>query len=222
MIRLTNQVNESLIIFRSNVGYYKPRKNGVCGWEKHPVALLWKGHELQLAKYSLEVAKEWLYNRPLNKGRPVESLDIRRKTVSRWTTLIEELQERNFPDTLPSLIGEEDFHSAFRAALLHKEICRLTFQKFKQGEYPDHAVIRNKLPHKTSWKRHDYEEIWKYFGKPSPIWYAQFNWTEEPTDKLIFYTEDRYTIFQDRKTRQEANPMQPWLNKEKRKNVVKT
>jgi hypothetical protein len=209
-------MNEALVIFRSNIGYYSPRKNGARGWEHHPVAILWKGHELQLAKYGKELAREFLYNRPLAQQRSTESLESRRLAFSNWTKLINELEERNFPDTLPSLIGEEDFHSAFRASLLYKEHRGLTYKKFKQGSYPNHAIIRALPPHIKNWKRQDFELVWQHFGKPELVWYSKFGWTEEPDDRNVFYSEDRKTIFQDRTERQTANPIQPWYKKKEK------
>lgn len=187
--RINSQINEALVLVRSLTGVYKRNpKTGVCGWENHTVAKLWKGHELQLAKYGLAFAKEYLVNRNVPSA---ESLEKRKTRYRMWQGLIEEMERLEFEDTLPSLIGDEEFHSAFRSLLMYKECQQLTFKKWKRGEYGDHASTRYLLPRKSSWKRAYYETIWEFFGKPEPVWYGQWGWTEEPDDMKVFYTEDR-------------------------------
>ena len=57
--RLVNQVNEALIIYRSNTRYYKPRKNGSPGgWWNHPATKMWRGHDEALLYYRNAMIQE--------------------------------------------------------------------------------------------------------------------------------------------------------------------
>lgn len=209
-VRLNSQINEILVIIRSLTGVYDPNpRTGISGWAEHTVAKLWKGHELQLSRFALACSKELLLNRDLPKSGAAESLKKRKARVVNWQDFIEQMELRGCSDTLPLLIGDEDFHSAFRALLLYKDIQAETFRKWKRGGYPDHAVTRTLPPAKRAWKREFYENIWEFFGRPDPDWYGQWGWTEEPTDMLVFYTEDKIPQMQKEKQRKKDKPMQP-------------
>lgn len=131
--------------------------------------------------------------------------------------MIEELIDKNMPDTPPSLVGEEDFHSAFRALLLYKDLQSATYRKWKQGGYPDHAVTRNLPPKKSSWKRDYYIAVWEFFGRPEFLWYGQWGWAEEPDDMKIFYTEDRIPQMQKELERKKKKPFTPFLVEARKK-----
>lgn len=189
--RLNSQYNEIVVVLRSLSRVYdiKP-STGYSGFENHTVAKFWKGHELALAKLLYAITDEYV-KRPLGAKNPAEALTSRKKRRQQARDLVEYLEDHDWPEDNPSLVGEEEFHSAFRAFLLYKDIQNVTFTQWKRGKYPDHAVTRQLLPRKASWKRETYEAIWEYFGRPEPRWYGSFGWTEEPNDLLVYYTHDR-------------------------------
>jgi hypothetical protein len=209
-IRLNSQINEALILIRSLTGVYPRNRRGESGWEGHTIAKMWKGCELQLARFGFAMADEF-YKRAASKDIETFNKAKDRRTV--MENLIAEMEARDFPDETPSLVGDEGFHSAFRALLLYKDIQATTYRKWKQGEYPDHAVTRNLLPRKSSWKRASYIAVWDFFGRPDPVWYGQFGWTEDPDDMRVFYTEDRIPQMQKEAQRKKEKPMLPFLMK---------
>jgi hypothetical protein len=217
-IRLNSQLNESLVIIRSLFRQYpiNPR-SGASGWENHTVARMWRGHELQLAKYALAHAYEFYKNRDLPKQDPAESHKKRRERWQFWRDFVTELEDQDAPDTKPALIGDEEFHSAFRALLKYKECQAITHRKWTRGEYPDHASHRNLLRAKRSWKRENYEAIWNYFGRPEPVFYGQWGWDEEPDDMKVFYREDRIPQMERERIRKIEKPLPGFLLRNKHK-----
>ena len=212
-MRLQHQINQILVILRSLSKVYPPKKHtGNSGYEIFPVARMWKTHELQLAKFGLVTSLEWLNNRPLSGKNQAASFKSRQNTVIKWREMVEWLEDNSFPDTVPDLIGDEDFHSAFRAYLLYKDIQTETFRRFKKGLYPRHAVTKDLLPRKSSWRRFHFEAIWEFFGQPDAPYYGKFNWTEAPDDSKLFYEKDKSPYLADRFRRQAANPVEPWFN----------
>jgi hypothetical protein len=218
--RLNSQINEAVVILRSNLGVYGPSKRtGVSGWAAHPACLMWKNHELALAQYGLAFAKEWL----ARAGRVgPEILAGRRTRVAQWSGLVDELGERNFPVNPMPLLGDEEFHSAFRALLLYKDLQEQTFTRWKRGVYPDHASTRGLLTKKSSWKREDYERIWEFFGLPDHSeWYGGQGWTEDPDPDRVFYTTDRVPYMVRRKKVMAEKPYTPWMRRQRERNLAK-
>src|SRR5574343_1484999 len=200
-------VKDSLTLVRSLVRFYPLNKRGESGFEMHTVGRFWSGHELQLARYSLALAEESL--RRVNRKRRItaDELTQRKYYVSMRRSMVEALEDRNFPDSQPALIGQEDFHSAMRAYLLYRDIQNTTFKLCKRGFYPKHITTSNLLPRKASWKREHFEAIWEYFDRPESESYAQFNWTEEPDDLRLFYSDDRIPQMQKERQRKIDRPM---------------
>lgn len=200
------QTNLTIIIKR-NVNYYED----IIKEEKvHQTIKFWRNYEVQLAYFGLALAEESI-KRPLSKGDEANSLSIRRNDVYKWETIIDKLEELEFPNDKPSLIGDEEFHSAFRSLLLFKGCQVATFKKWKRGEYIDHISTRNLLPKKTSWRRDDYMRIWEFFGMPDSEWYSQFGWTEVPNDLLYFYKEDRIPFMLKELERKKKKPVPPYF-----------
>lgn len=210
--RLNSGINEALVLVKSLARVYELNRRGESGWENHTIAKMWKGCELQLARFGHALATEFLY-RPLQGADKATRLSLRKVRLRLWTSLIEEMEDRDFPDSPPSLVGQEDFHSAFRALLLYKDIQNVTYKNWKKGLYPDHAVTRLLLPKKSSWKRDHYIAIWEYFGQPEPEWYGQWGWEEEPDDMKVFYSEDRIPQMEKEKQRKKDKPFLPFLRK---------
>lgn len=52
--RLNNQINEAIVILKSNLGIYK-----TGGWSKHPAAKMWKGYEGNLREYIMAMTLEF-------------------------------------------------------------------------------------------------------------------------------------------------------------------
>jgi hypothetical protein len=194
------------------MGVYAPgKRTGVSGWAAHPVCLFWRGFEAELAKYALALSEEMLYNRALNASSSATSLLARRQRVSAWKTLYGELLERDFPEFPPVLVGDDEFHSAFRSLLLYKDIQHETFTNYKRGKYPKHLATKDLPPKKPSWKREDYERIWEYFGRPDPVWYAQWGWVETPDPDKVFYHTNRVPYIEYRKKRKAEKPYIPFM-----------
>ncbi len=213
-VRINSQINESLVIVRSLFRQYPIKeRTGKSGWEGHTVVEMWRGHELQLARYTLAHAEEYYRNRPLpNLGR-AESLLKRRTRYQFWRDLVMKLEDEEAPDATPALIGDKEFHSAFRALLKYKECQYLTYSKWKRNEYPDHATTRNLLSNKRSWRRENYEAIWSFFGRPDPVYYNQWGWEEEPDDMRVFYREDRIPQMLREVKRKIEKPVPAYLRK---------
>lgn len=197
--RLNSQILESRVILNSLAGVYKPKKRSPdrSGWEGHPVVEMWRFHELQLARRTLALAEERL-KRPMKtkeKGAIRAALLRRRATVKEWKNRVHDMDEGGFEDTIFSMWGDEDFHSAFRSLLLWKGLEYHTFLLFKKKFYDvKHPAISGLPKTKKHWHRKMYEDIWYHFGRPSSLWYERFNWKEEPNPDLVFYRKDRVTI----------------------------
>jgi hypothetical protein len=174
---------------------------------------MWRDCELELARYAKACAFEFLHNRPLAKQDQIRSLHSRKERYKFWEDLTVKLEDESYPNNKILHLGDEEFHSAFRALLLYKDIQHNTYRKWKRGEYPDHAVTRNLAPAKRSWVREDYERIWEFFGIPEAPWYSQWNWEEEPNDQLIFYTPDRIPQALKEAKRKEEKPIPTYYNK---------
>jgi hypothetical protein len=213
LARLTFVMRDSLTLMKSLARFYPLNKRGESGFEGHTVGQFWKGHEISLAKYGLALAQNHLY-RPANASKAM-TLTQRKLHMSMWQQMIEALEDRGFPEDPPPLIGDEEFHSAFRAFLLYRDIQAETFKLWKKGKYPNHVVTRDLLPKKSSWKRQHYVDIWEYFDRPEPKWYAQFGWTEEPDDMRVFYSEDRVPQMLKEKQRKIDRPFASFLVKKK-------
>lgn len=212
-VRLNSGINEALVLLKSLARFYDLNRRGESGWEMHTVAKFWAGHELQLSRFGLALATEFLHRALAVKGNKAEVLATRKKRFMLWRTMVEQIEDLDFPDEKPSLIGQEDFHSAFRAWLLYKDMQKETFQKWKRGEYPKHLVTNFLLPKKSSWKSVHYEAIWEYFGKPEGVWYSKLGWAETPDDMSVFYTEDRIPQAEKEKQRKKERPHYPFLKK---------
>jgi len=89
---------------------------------KHPVVKLWYNSELQLTSYAIEICKEW----------------IRRKKDDHFLNTFQFLQktfkDHYYSDKIPSIIGNELFHSSHRAALLAKDY--VYYKRFGWTEIP--------------------------------------------------------------------------------------
>lgn len=204
--------------FKSLMQYYDIRKkDGFSGLEGNTIAVFWRNHELELARYALTFSEE-LLTRPLQKVRGAESFAYRKGLVTMWTDIINYLEEMEFPGDKPPFIGDEEFHSGFRAFLLLKGCQIATFRGWKKGIYPDHVVTRNLPPKKRSWKREDYHRIWEVFGRPESFHFGSFGWSEEPDDCKYFYTPDREPHMIKEIQRKIKTPVVPFLDMRK-KNV---
>lgn len=190
-LRLNSCINESLVILRSLSHVYDIKeRTQLSGFEGHTLGKFWKGHELQLAKYGQALVTEY-FNKIPKEDTDAENFQRRKERLKKWNLLVEYMEDLEWEDSKPILIGDESFHSGFRAFLLYKDIQLVTFRNWKHGLLPQHAVTRNLLPKKSSWKREDYINIWEIFGRPEPSWYGQWGWTEEPDDMKFFYSEDK-------------------------------
>lgn len=99
--RLGKQRLESMeILFAINDKNY--------GWQNHPAVNMWRGYELALLHYALEMCHEW-------KLRGYED-NIEKKLVRMY------VGEGRFRLTnYPEWLGREDFHASHRSNLLRKK-----------------------------------------------------------------------------------------------------
>lgn len=76
------------------------------GWRTHPAALMWKGHEYQLACYGIAMCIEWR-----RRGYVDNQLAFfnRFKKRRRWNT------------KFPAWLGSRQFHRAHKSNLLRKD-----------------------------------------------------------------------------------------------------
>lgn len=208
--RLWAQLGNNLVLMRSFAKVYEIRdaETGESGWSHHTVGLFWYGHELALARYSVALATEAL-KRPLPTATKLESLAKRKNVHSFWVELEQELVVREFPELLPPLIGDADFHSATRAYLKYKEQESETFRLWRIGWFPDHACHRNNLPRRASWTREDYIRLWGFFNPPPLRWYNRWNWAERPDDSRFYLTRDRIPILERETKRKVDHPLSP-------------
>lgn len=93
--RLGKQRVEAYQIYRALTG----QSVGRGGWANHPATLMWKGYEECLNQYKVEMILEW----------------IQRGYRNTMDTMAIAVCPR------PSWIGNPEFHSAHRAALLFKD-----------------------------------------------------------------------------------------------------
>lgn len=212
-LRMNTCINEALVILRSLSHVYPVKeRTGLSGFEGHTLGRFWKGHELQLARYGLALAREF-FDRGVAHSIAVDSFNKRKKRLQDWTSLVEYMEDEQWADTTPPMVGDAEFHSGMRAFLLYKDAQAETYKKWKAGEYPDHAVTRNLLPKKSSWKRDDYIRIWEFFGRPDGKWYTQWNWEEEPDDMRFFYLEDKRPQMSKEIERKELRPVVSFLRR---------
>jgi hypothetical protein len=115
--RLNNQINESLIIYRTITGYYPKGK----GWSNHPVAKMWAGYDSLLLEYRNALIVE--YESRTNKKR-------------NGVGIFWEKGMKFF--SIPPFIGHPDFHREHRSQLLQKDYAHYSRfgWKEKPGEYP--------------------------------------------------------------------------------------
>lgn len=211
-------INQAFILLKSFARCYdvNPRTDS-SGFENHTVGKFWKGHEIALAKYGKSLVMEMIQRHKSGS----DNLQKLKDRARMWDHILERLEDADWPDTNPTLLGDEEFHSGFRSYLLYKGCQIQTYKIWRAGGYPDHVCTRNLLPRKTSWRRSDYERIWEFFGQPDSMWYGDLGWSEEPDDKKMFLSEDRRPQIIKELERKEEKPMVSFLlrNSQKRKNA---
>ena len=83
------------------------------GWVNHPAVKMWRGHELALATYAMEMVTEWKsrgFNSTLgDKISDTVSIASNMKRIDVYTVVN------------PQWMGNEDIHSSHRKALLVKD-----------------------------------------------------------------------------------------------------
>ena len=88
-------------------------------WRNHPAFKMWDGYDYALARYGIAICQEWklrgykdtLYDKFMHTPLPYENTDY------------------------PPWLGNEEFHSSHRAALLHKNFD--FYSKFEWNEIPE-------------------------------------------------------------------------------------
>ena len=97
--RLGKQRVEALQILRANLGL-------TVGWRNHPAAVMWRGHEGNLAAYAVTICNEWV-----KRGY----VDNTKQQV------IELVKQFNLkPTTKPWWLGVDQFHESHQSNLKRK------------------------------------------------------------------------------------------------------
>lgn len=98
--RLGKQRVEVLQLLRALTGQTK-------GWANHPAALMWRGHEAELAAYGLIVCVEWR---------------VRGYKDSCYDKILDVLGTLSLPFAGPAAwFGDDAFHASHRSNLLRKD-----------------------------------------------------------------------------------------------------
>lgn len=117
--RLGRQRSEAKMILD---GFLNPIKNG---WKNHPASRMWTGYLPALAQYMNCVIKEWI-NRGYNNTMKLSDLPDKGVVVC------------------PPWLGDEKYHSAYRAILLAKNY--EYYSKFNWSETPNISVWPYPVP----------------------------------------------------------------------------
>lgn len=101
-----------------------------AGWKNHPAVKMWKGYELSLLDYAIEIYNEWI-------SRGYKD-SLHGYFVTARAVAMEESEEKHYP-LKPHWFGWTSFHSSHRAALLKKDF--LHYSQFKWKEVPQISYI---------------------------------------------------------------------------------
>ena len=93
------------------------------GWQNHPAVKMWKGYELLLAEYGLDMCNEWIA-RGYNDSLKPKFLDYMCRYVSQVNSV-----------RSPHWLGDESFHASHRSNLLRKDGTH--YSQFGWTEPPD-------------------------------------------------------------------------------------
>lgn len=93
------------------------------GWVNHPATKMWRGHEIELARYGFAMCREWV-SRGYNDSLAVFFTDA---------ALAYQADGRN-PNP-PAWLGEEAVHASHRSNLLRKD--PVFYSRFGWQESPD-------------------------------------------------------------------------------------
>ena len=89
------------------------------GWQNHPAVKMWRGYEVALSEYGIDICKEWI-----DRGYK--------------DTLLERFEDffiqQDVPVEYPNWLGDEIFHSKHRGTLLYKNY--EWYSKFGWTEMP--------------------------------------------------------------------------------------
>jgi hypothetical protein len=83
------------------------------GWVNHPATKMWKGYELSLIDYAIEVCSEWI----CRGYKDNQTMWFREQ---RYQIKQNDNLSHYFVAAIPHWLGDERVHSSHRAALLHK------------------------------------------------------------------------------------------------------
>lgn len=92
------------------------------GWVNHPATKMWRGYEIELARYGFAMCREWV-SRGYNDSLAVFFTDVVRKYHA---------EGRN--PYCPPWLGNEELHASHRSNLLRKD--PLYYGKFNWVETP--------------------------------------------------------------------------------------
>lgn len=108
--RLGKQRVEALQVLRANIrpGY---------GWRHHPAVLMWRGHEEALARYGVEICREWKRRGHADSCEGKILDEARACGVDHVRTQSQLASD----DALPRWLGDPAFHRSHRSALVRKD-----------------------------------------------------------------------------------------------------
>lgn len=108
MQRLGKQRVEGMQILKVLLGLGKRNKNGNIAWSNHPAVKMWKGSEVYLYEYTLDMCDEWI-------KRGYKDT-VKQKTSDMWMQQMSALPLASKPWWL----GKNKFHASHRQTLLEK------------------------------------------------------------------------------------------------------
>lgn len=102
-----------------------PKTTG--GWVNHPATKMWRGHEVELARYGFAMCREWV------KRGYTDTLG-----VFFSGTVLDYLADGRDP-TPPAWLGEESVHASHRSNLIRKD--PVYYAQFGWAEGPDMPYV---------------------------------------------------------------------------------
>ena len=167
------RLNKQILEGRQIVSCLHKKQLGTAkGWANHPAVLMWEGHKSALFAYTLAMSHRYR----LNTGKRHKAFDNLYKEHGDWC-----LSDDEFFD--PPWLGVEAIHSSHRGRLLHKgtiDVIRKRVNKIYKATKPWTTFTVEDVKLVCLFLKCDYDEV------VESSHYAQFGWTELPSDTYIW------------------------------------
>lgn len=137
--RLNNQINETGVILKTLLGYYKR------GWDSHPAVRMWKGCELSLWEYGQACIQAWKWRKGLEEDSREPMFERLLINVMNNTSSYHRGKDGisgNYETNHPWWLGDEKFHSCHRAILMGKDLEK-GLHWYEQFGWTEEPAVRN-------------------------------------------------------------------------------